>query len=240
MRTSKDEAKTWSEPTPCIPQEGYFVVNNDRVIQLKSGRLVIPAARHTMERKTQRWSDAMCFLSDDNGKTWRPSKTVLPRPPESRSGLQEPGVVELKDGRVMMLCRTDRGSQYRSYSADGGDTWEPAAPSEIKSPLSPASVKRIPKTGDLMLVWNDHREVDEKLKNKRTPLNVAVSKDDGKTWGKSKVLEGNPDGWYCYTAITFVGDRVLLGYCAGDLTNPKINTLNRTQITLFDVDWLYR
>ncbi|MGC9317723.1 MAG: sialidase family protein, partial [Armatimonadota bacterium] len=31
MRTSADEAQTWSEPQLCIPEDGYFVVNNDRV-----------------------------------------------------------------------------------------------------------------------------------------------------------------------------------------------------------------
>src|SRR5690606_15309150 len=41
MRISKDEGKTWSEPTTCIQdRKGYFVVNNDRVIQLKGGSIV--------------------------------------------------------------------------------------------------------------------------------------------------------------------------------------------------------
>ena len=31
-----------------MPAGGYFVVNNDRVLQLKSGRLLIPAARHNV------------------------------------------------------------------------------------------------------------------------------------------------------------------------------------------------
>ena len=34
-----------------------------------------------------------------------------------------------------------------------------------------------------------------------------------------------------------IGDRVVLGHCAG---NREIGLLSRTQITLFDVDWLYR
>lgn len=51
------------------------------------------------------------------------------------------------------------------------------------------------------------------------------------------MLEDDPGGWYCYTAITFVGERVVLGHCAGDKTTGD---LNRTQITWFDLDWLYR
>jgi hypothetical protein len=41
MRTSADEGLTWSEPTFVAPKDepGYRVLNNDRVIQLKTGRL---------------------------------------------------------------------------------------------------------------------------------------------------------------------------------------------------------
>lgn len=239
VRFSTDEAKTWSDPLLCIAAGGYFVVNNDRVIQLRMGRLVVPAARHNVPGG--KWSSrgvAVCYLSDDNGKTWRASRTELQGPPTGKTALQEPGVVELKDGTLMMLCRTDQGSQYRSYSKDGGETWSPAEPTNIKSPVSPASIKRIPKTGDLLLVWNDHTNVDPKLRDRRTPFSVAISRDDGKTWEKSKTLESDPAGWYCYTAIAFVADRVLLGHCAGG--KDVASRLGRTQITLFDVDWLYR
>jgi photosystem II stability/assembly factor-like uncharacterized protein len=238
LRRSSDEGKSFGEPTLCIPEAGYYVVNNDRVIQLASGRLVAPASfRQAAGRPAAHPGIAICYLSDDDGRTWRKSKTELLPPESSRSGLQEPAGVELKDGKLMMLSRTDQGSQYRSHSSDGGQTWSPAEPSELKSPLSPASIKRIPKTGDLMLVWNDHSRIDDSLKGKRTPLSVAISRDEGKTWGTSRTLDGDPDGWYCYTAITFADDRVVLGHCAGDST---IGRLNLTQITYFEVDWLYR
>ena len=238
LRLSTDETKTWGPPTLCMPPEGSYVVNNDRVVQLQRGRLVIPAARHNSPGG--KWTSrgvALCFLSDDDGKTWRPSRSELEGPKGSRTGLQEPGVVELKDGRLLMLCRTDQGCQYRSYSTDGGDTWSQAEPTDIKSPVSPASVKRLPQTGDLLLVWNDHANVDAAHRGKRTPFTVAVSRDEGKTWGKVKTLEDDPEGWYCYTAIHFAGDRVLLGHCAGD---KRVGGLNRTQITLVDLRWLYR
>jgi hypothetical protein len=103
--------------------------------------------------------------------------------------------------------------------------------------LSPATVKRIPSTGDLLLAWNDHSNIDSALKDKRTPFTVAISRDDGQTWQRVKTLEDNPDGWYCYTAMTFLGDRVLLGHCAGD---SKIGRLNLTQITSFPIEWLYQ
>ena len=78
----------------------------------------------------------------------------------------------------------------------------------------------------------------ESYRGKRTPLNVAISKDDGKTWQNVKAIEDDPDGWYCYTAIEFVGDHVLLGHCAGN--RKKDGGLSTTQVTRFSVDWLYR
>ncbi len=123
LRRSRDEARTWSEPTLCMDTPGYFVVNNDRVVLTRGGRLVVPACRHERTPAGKfKPGLALCFLSDDLGVTWSKGATELVAPESSRSGLQEPGVVELKDGRLMMLCRTDQGSQFRSYSRDVGDT----------------------------------------------------------------------------------------------------------------------
>jgi hypothetical protein len=136
----------------------------------------------------------------------------------------------------MMLSRTDLGSQYRSYSNDAGETWTPAEPTNIKSPLSPASIKRIPTTGDLLLIWNDHSTIPDNLKGKRTPLSASISRDEGLTWSPSKPIESNPDGWYCYTAITFAGENILLAYCAGQ---SRVAGLNTTHITTLPIAWLY-
>ena len=216
---------------------GYYVVNNDRVVQLRGGRIVVPAAWHRPVEGKQfnPRATAVCFLSDDEGRTWRRGRATLDPPGRGNSGLQEPAVVELKDGRLMMLCRTDLGCQYRSHSPDGGETWTAAEPTDLRSPLSPASVERIPSTGDLLVVWNDHAVVPA-LEGNRTPLCAAVSRDDGKTWSRPRVIESDPAGWYCYAAIEFVGDRVLLAYCAG---RGRAEGLNTTRVASFPVSWLY-
>ncbi|HEY1378779.1 MAG TPA: sialidase family protein, partial [Gemmataceae bacterium] len=137
LRVSKDEGKTWGPATLCTPAAGYFVVNNDRVVRLASGRLVVPAARHPAP--AGKWSaraTAVAFLSDDGGRTWRQGRGEVEGPAASKTGMQEPAVVELKSGRLLMLARTDQGCQMRADSADGGDTWTPARPTDIKSPVS--------------------------------------------------------------------------------------------------------
>lgn len=243
LRYSSDEGKTWTAPVICIHDPGYYVLNNDRAVQLKRGRIVLPVALHTRDGKWSGRGTVMCYLSDDHGKTWRRSRSVVECPTPSPGGLQEPGVVELKNGELLMFCRTMLGSQYYLRSRDGGDTWSTPEPSELLSPLSPASIERIPSTGHLLAVWNDHRDVgddfkavDGKTGGKRTPLTVAISRDEGKTWTNRKHLLTDPDGWYCYTAIEFVKDRVLLAYVAGGSGLPR---LSRTQLAWFPVSYLY-
>lgn len=234
IRTSSDEAKSWSEATRCIPDDGYFVVNNDRVVRLKSGRLIFPTSLHkTPDSETSRIGKIRCYFSDDEGETW--SRGEDAQNPENAT-TQEPGIIELKDGKLMLFCRTESGTQFISYSSDSGDSWSTLKPSNIKSPLSPASIERIPKTGDLLLVWNNNYK-PIRDGGKRTPFNLAISKDEGKSWDKIKTLESNPNGWYCYTAIEFIGDHVLLGHCAGD--RAKSIGLATTQITRLSYDWIY-
>lgn len=236
MRISKDEAKTWSEAVPCITdREGYFVLNNDRVIQLDNGRLLLAVAQHAAPG--EEWGGMgkiFSYYSDDNGQTWKSSPELAN--PDSIV-LQEPGVVELKDGTIMMFIRSNAGVQMLAYSQDQGETWSDLEKSTLVSPVSPATIERIPKTGDLLAVWNNNLADDPDIARLRTPLNAAISKDEGRTWESIKTLEDDPDGWYCYTAMDFVDDHVLLGYCAGN--RPQGTGLSVTNVTRLGVDWLY-
>ncbi len=235
MRISSDEAKSWQKATRCIPDSGYFVVNNDRVVRLKSGRIIIPVSLHnTPTTKASDTGIIRSYYSDDEGKTWTKGNNASN---PDKAITQEPGIIELKDDRLMLFCRTGSGTQYISYSSDQGENWSILKPSNIKSPLSPASIERIPKTGDLILVWNNNYKPGYDG-GERTPFNLAISKDEGKSWKKIKHLEGHPNGWYCYTAIEFVDDNVLLGHCAGDRTLTV--GLATTQITRLSLDWIYK
>ncbi|QEC54313.1 BNR repeat protein [Anseongella ginsenosidimutans] len=237
MRISTDEAETWSRPVTCITdKKGYFVLNNDRVIQLSSGRLLMAVALHKTpdtkwKEKAQLWS----YFSDDNGKTWQAGSPV---PTPDTIVTQEPGVVELKNGNILMFIRASAGKQLYSWSADQGATWSPAVPSPVSSPLSPASIERIPETNDLLMVWNNNDGETAATKGERTPLTLAISKDEGKSWRHIKPVETDPDGWYCYTAIHFTEDAVLFGYCAG--SQSAGTHLSVTNISKIELDWIYQ
>lgn len=226
FRVSSDEAKTWSDPRDVMPS-GYFVVNNDRMVQLTSRRLLVPAAWHdNQNKKFNSHAADRFFYSDDEGESWKEAPGRVEVDKKMGAGLQEPGVVELKDGTLMGWARTLSGAQYGFSSKDQGLNWTEAAPTEMKSPLSPASIKPLTDS-KLLLIFNDHSGQFEFTAGKRTPLVSAISNDGGKTWGNRKLLESDKDGWYCYTAIHFLGDYVLLAYCAGD---SKIGGLNRLRV----------
>ena len=146
-------------------------------------------------------------------------------------------MVELVDGTLLMWMRTKMGSQFESFSRSGGETWSPVRPGKLASPRSPASIKRLPWDGRLMVVWNDHSGRHPFPAGKRTPLCIALSADEARTWSPSRVIEADPDGWYCYTLMAFVDDGVILGFCAGD---SVVGGLNRLKLTRIDRSWLDR
>jgi hypothetical protein len=237
LRISRDEAKTWSAPTECITDEiGYYVMNNSRVIQLAGGRLIVPTALHGFDAGRLQPGKIVVYWSDDAGKKWQRSQTVLDQDSKgTRINLMEPGVVEVSSDRMLMVIRTKLGCQYLSESSDQGASWTTPRPSELLSPEAPATLTRIPSTGDLLVIWNDHDGQPETYRRRqppvRTPLAAAVSRDGGKTWGRHTLLEAQPGHGYCYTAVAFAGDRVLLGYCA----HASPYGLETTQISSFRI-----
>ena len=232
MRVSNDEGETWGERISCLPNNiGYYVLNNDRVIQLKSGRLLLPLSLH-QSPEIPVWTGngtMYVYYSDDNGITWKSSASV---PNPNKTLFQEPGVVELNDGRILMIMRTNTRTIYKSYSADGGQTWTPGESTQIASPTSPSSIVRIPSSKDLLMVWNNNTATSSGLKERRNPLTIAISKDEGKTWEKIKNVEEDPNGYYCYAAVHFIGDYALFAYCTGTLATTKVNRLS--------LRWLYQ
>ncbi|MDE7313524.1 MAG: glycoside hydrolase [Eubacterium sp.] len=230
LRRSKDGGKTWTDRVLCTPQEGYFVVNNDRVVRLASGRILIPAAFHRsgcQEEAENGWfvdsrSEVVCFYSDDDGVSWQAAegKCCMPFMKNSSSGLQEPGVLELEPGVLWGFARTDLGRQYEMYSLDHAKTWTGAAPSRFTAPNSPLSMKR-DKAGVIWAVWNPIPEYNGREKKTdiftggRTPYVIAASTDNGQSFTEGVAFEAEEDHGYCYCAIHFLEDGMLLGYCAG-------------------------
>lgn len=225
LRISTDDGRTFGEPVLVTDRPGYHVMNNDRVTRLSSGRLLAPVAS-TPDVEHNGHFVSYCFLSDDAGKTWRPGSGQVDVP---KRGAMEPEVLELTDGRVLMLIRTQLGHIAVSHSSDGGDTWSEPASWNVRSPESPATLRRIPATGDLLLIWNDSES------NSRTPLTAAISRDEGKTWEPARNIESHQEENYAYTSLNFRADRVLMSYYVRDGKTGRISSRFRSM----PLSWFY-
>jgi len=135
---------------------------------------------------------ANLFVSVDQGKTWiRRGGVRFPH-----SEFDEHMTVELNDGRLWMLARTNTGTIAESYSSDGGREWTTPQPSAIHNPSSRHFVRRLA-SGRLLLVKNG--PVDRRLAA-RSHLTAFLSDDDGKTWKGGLILDERakvsyPDGF---------------------------------------------
>ena len=214
MRTSADEGKTWSAPKEMSPAGHYVGLTNGRSLRLKTGRILLEA-----------WEagDCYCYLSDDDGATWRESRRIKPEKADS----YEPICIERKDGSVLMLLRTMAEGQYRSISRDGGETWDAPKPTQLLCTPSPAALTRIPTTGDLLVIWNDNPGAKS-----RNPLTSAISRDEGETWEQLRNIESTPDDAWAYPAVTWAGNNALTTYF-----NYKGG--HSLQLRIIPSDWFY-
>ena len=150
-------------------------------------------------------------------------------------GAMEPGVVELRDGRILMIIRSQLGRIYKAYSGDGGVTWSDPQETAIRAPESPATIKRIPTTQDLLLVWNDHYDPYEPMYGRRSPLVAAISRDEGERWEDRRELEKDSEYTYAYVSVAFSDDRTVLTYYQG-LAEDGLWSL---KLKIVPVEWFY-
>ena len=236
LKVSNDEGKTFGDAVLVTNQPGYHVMNNDRVQRLSSGRLVVPVASTPDVSKDNHFV-SKCFLSDDQGLTWRLGQGEIDY---AKRGAMEPEVVELassEDGsvRLAMYMRTQLGHIAVGYSQDGGETWSQAVDAKIRAPEAPATIRRVPSTGDLVLVWNDNFTAGAGHGGKRTPMSIAISQDDGKTWKKVGDIETSTQHTYAYTSLCFVRGRMVMSYYVRDESTGRISNRFRS----LPISWLY-
>ena len=248
---SADEGKTWYSHTKCVKEDGYFVLNNDRVLRLASGRLLMPLAKHAGKRR----EDGSTFLgkgtiyilaSDDDGFTWAPLAedislpvSVWNDPTEGNlsccSSAMEPGLVQLENGLIWCYIRTTLGRQYEMLSSDNGVTWTTPNPSRFTSPSSPLCAKKLA-DHRLCVVWNpipkyngSRDTVDGVWTDNRKQLSFAIMDAQAKKFLMTEILEYDEGSGYCYTAIHETKEgNILLAYCAGGKGDR--NCLSRLRI----------
>ena len=204
VKTSDDNGKTWTEAKELIAGDkgGRGPVRNKPII-LSNGTWIAGASHEEGQ-----WN-AFADISKDNGKTWQASKyIVLDRTTLKGKGVIQPTLWESAPGKVHMLLRSSAGAIYRSDSDDFGETWSPAYPAGLPNPNSGIDLTRLP-DGTLVLAYNP----DAKDWGSRSPLSLAISFDNGKTWPKILDIDaGKKEDEFSYPAVISYGDTVAVCY----------------------------
>jgi len=194
FRRSGDEGVTFSEPVQVTvpglrPETMYGAALNSSARYLSCGRILVPTYHNAGGQRI-----AMFFASDDDGHTWRELRTKCSIGiSKSRSGLEEPNLVELPGGVLWAFARTDMSRQYEMFSFDNGDTWTDPQPSyEFTSPPAPMAAEIMPDSKGVAAVWNPvpffynpARQPESRTSDftvQRNPLAIAVSRDGARTW----------------------------------------------------------
>jgi hypothetical protein len=224
------------------------------VIQMRNGRIVLPFSfrRHKSYADPRPGFEGYTYFgqysvtsiySDDDGGTWHTSPDTLSvqTPNLSTYGADEPQIIQLKDGRVWMLLRTQRGRFYESFSPDGAH-WSAPKPSKLISSDSPAGLLRL-KDGRLLLFSNACLRYPYAY-GARYVLHGAISTDEGHTWRGFRELLRDPHrnqpidfdkagdyGWsYTFPTQTAQGNILFTNW---------VEEGNIRTFTLLNPSWLY-
>lgn len=186
---SENNGETWTPAQIVGEPEGVWYVMNDRLLQMRSGRIIVPVAH--VARGISGYTEGdrtvgLCFFSDDGGKTW--SRSRLPASLDDQRGIAEPAVAEVARGGLLMLARTGSGSLFASESSDGGDSWSQPQPTSLVSACSSLTLKTLP-DGRLIVFYNHVEPLARGAFFPRTPLCYAVSSDQGRTWAPPVVID---------------------------------------------------
>ena len=208
VRTSKDGGKTWTPPE--MMPAGFWGPVRAKPIQRKDGTILAGTSLESYRN----WTPYVDRSTDD-GKTWKRSN---PFAVPGKMHQIQPTLFEAKDGRIVALMRSDDPRKVcRAESKDGGETFSPAEETELANPSAGIDAVKT-RAGDVFLIYNP-------LPIARTPISLARSTDDGKTWKKVQDLEAEL-GEFSYPAM--------IESAAGTL--EIVYTWNRSHIKHVQVD----
>jgi hypothetical protein len=203
---SLDDGKTWEAPQKLHDQWTGCIRT---IIQTRSGHIVFSSMMLLNEPGRH---SVLTYSSNDDGATWRRSNIIDLGGTGHHGGVTEAAVVELQDGRLWKLIRTNWGRFWEAFSDDNGVSWRVIRPSNIEASSAPGQLARLA-SGRLLLAWNrpypegkteypltggDNEWSEVPVSNHREELSLAFSEDDGKTWTKPVVIARQPGKWLSY------------------------------------------
>lgn len=204
-QVSNDNGETWSEAKELVAGDkgGRGPVRNKPIV-VSDGSWLAPASNELKKV----WN-AFIDRSEDGGKSWVETEFVkLERDSSFGEGVIQPALWESKPGKVHMLLRSSAGVICRSDSEDYGKTWSPVYKTDLPNPNSGIDVTKL-ENNTLVLIFNP----DDKNWGSRSPISLAVSRDNGHTWDPVIELErGDEEDEFSYPSVISFGDTVAVTY----------------------------
>ena len=184
---SNDNGISWGDPVK-LP-EGILGPIKNKPVLLSNGTLISPTST-----EHDGWRVHFEY-SKDFGKTWTKSDPINDG---KKYNAIQPSVLIYPGDKLQIMARSKEASILSSWSSDFGKTWSDFEPSGLPNPNSGTDAVTLD-DGRQLLVYNHVGKKPNKWGGKRSPLNVAISKD-GKTWEAALVLE-DKEGEYSYPSV---------------------------------------
>jgi len=195
---SADSGYTWSQPEWVRHEWGWLF--GTRPFRMSNGEVIVPIYSEA------RWA-AGWYIPADDYTTWIPYPSADDAEwPRSPNGAIQPATVELDPGHLLAYLRTRDGLIYRTESFDYARTWTPALPTSLPNNNARVALLKLD-SGKLLLAYNP-------LTAGRHVLRLALSSDNGQTWGPGVNVEAaEPGTEFSYPYLLQTGDgMVQLGY----------------------------
>lgn len=211
-KISDDGAETWSDSFVLAYEEGSMV--RGQPILLNNGDYLLPLYHETGDDREATASSTCSYFMRYNprSKVWSETARI-----KSSMGNLQAQVVQLTDAYLIAYIRrggnflpTDHGYTLRSESRDGGYTWSDAVETSFLNPNSAVDFIKL-KNGHLLLVYNDNM-------NDRTPLTVAVSVDNDKSYPFRRNIAGGDNTFAYPYAIQTRDEKIHIIYTTNERT----------------------
>ena len=114
----------------------------------------------------------------------------------------------------------------------------------LDSPSAATCLKRLPGTGDLLLIWNNAVPYaytpanSDSLHSPRNPLSCAVSRDEGKSWEHIQEIENRMGYASAYPSVSFIGEEAFVTYYS-TVRSGIVTEASEVKLKIFPVEWFY-
>lgn len=235
---SLDDGRTFSDPVEITPVFERFRKDYDwrtlstgpgHGIELRNSRLVVGVRLADAKgRSPLRHTAVSTIYSDDGGDTWERGEIAIEHSPETVNP-NEPIVVELAGGRVMMNVRNESPRKRRLvvHSPDGATRW--SAPRFDDALWDSGVMASNIRVDERTIAFANPHSLDD-----RSNLSVRLSRDEGETWQAARTIEAGPSA---YSDMTVLPDgRICCFYERGDEAGTEL--YGRLTLARFTPDWI--